>query len=159
MPHATDHARIATPIGAVTLWGDDHWLHGVTITPGDAVAPQAGTTSPVRAATDQLQAYFDGSSSDFDLPLSPLRSGRGMALRNGIAGVGYGQTISYGGLARQLGSGPRAVGQACRCNPFPIIIPCHRIVSSAGAPEHYSAGDGIATKAWLLAHERRNKER
>lgn len=157
MPHATDHARIATPIGTVTLWGDDAWLYHITITP-TASEPIAGSTAVVRAAAKQLKDYFDGVAASFDLPLLPLKSLRGTALRDGIAGIGYGETISYGGLARQLGSGPRAVGQACRRNPFPIVIPCHRVISSNAAPEHYSAGAGVITKTWLLGHERRNKE-
>jgi methylated-DNA-[protein]-cysteine S-methyltransferase len=73
-------------------------------------------------------------------------------LRAGIAGVPYGETLTYGALARLIDSAPRAVGQACKRNPFPIIIPCHRVTSASG-PEHYSGGAGISTKAWLLDFE------
>jgi len=66
-----------------------------------------------------------------------------------------GETISYGALARIAGSSPRAIGQACARNPFPIVVPCHRVVGSGGAIGHYSAGRGIITKSWLLDHERR----
>ena len=105
-------------------------------------------------ASAQLAEYFAGKRRDFDLPLQPARSDRGTALRLGIAAIGYGETASYGALAKALDSGPRAVGQACRRNPFPIVIPCHRVTSASG-PEHYSGGDGVATKSWLLAFERR----
>ena len=59
----------------------------------------------------------------------------------------------YGAIARMIGSSPRAVGQACRRNPFPIVVPCHRVVGAGGAIGYYSAGEGVATKRWLLAHE------
>jgi methylated-DNA-[protein]-cysteine S-methyltransferase len=92
---------------------------------------------------------------DFDIALAPANTLRGQALRGGLIGVGYGTTLSYGALARQLGSGARAVGQLCARNPFPIVVPCHRILGSGGLG-HYSAGDGITTKQWLLDHERRH---
>ena len=72
-----------------------------------------------------------------------------------IRGIPIGETLSYGALARIAGSAPRAIGQACARNPFPIVIPCHRVVGSGGMIGHYSGGKGIATKIWLLDHERR----
>jgi methylated-DNA-[protein]-cysteine S-methyltransferase len=103
-------------------------------------------------AVAQMRDWFARKRRDFDLALKPLPTPRGNALRAGIASVPYGKSMTYGGLARQLDSGPRAIGQACRRNPFPIIIPCHRVMSSAGS-EHYSGGDGPRTKAWLIAFE------
>ena len=85
----------------------------------------------------------------------PLAGPRGEALRAGIAAVGYGETLSYGALARTIGSGARAVGQACARNPYPLVIPCHRILAAGGALGAYSASDGPATKQWLLDHETR----
>jgi methylated-DNA-[protein]-cysteine S-methyltransferase len=99
-----------------------------------------------------MKAYFAQERRDFDLPLRPLPSLRGEALRSGIAAVPYGETMTYGRLAEQLGSAPRAVGQACKRNPFPILIPCHRVTSATG-PEYYSGGAGASTKAWLLDFE------
>jgi methylated-DNA-[protein]-cysteine S-methyltransferase len=69
--------------------------------------------------------------------------------------IAYGETLSYGDLARLAGSAPRAIGQACARNPFPIIVPCHRVLSSGGARGHYSGGEGPITKRWLLDHEQR----
>lgn len=64
-----------------------------------------------------------------------------------------GETVTYGALARTHESAARAIGGVCRTNPFPIVVPCHRVVS-AGKTDYYSAGTGPTTKAWLLAHER-----
>jgi methylated-DNA-[protein]-cysteine S-methyltransferase len=100
----------------------------------------------------QIQDWFAGKRKDFDLPLAPLSTPRGEALRAGIAAIVYGETLTYGELAARIGSAARAVGQACRRNPFPIIIPCHR-VTSAGPQEFYSGGEGPRTKAWLIAFE------
>ena len=67
-------------------------------------------------------------------------------------------TLTYGALARVANSSPRAIGQACARNPLPIIIPCHRVTASDGLG-HYSAGAGVPTKRWLLAHEERHAAR
>jgi len=91
----------------------------------------------------------------FTLALAPAATPRGRALRDGMVAIPYGDTASYGDLARRLGSAPRAVGQACARNPFPIVVPCHRVLGAGGALGHYSAGDGAATKRWLLDHESR----
>jgi len=66
--------------------------------------------------------------------------------------------MSYGALARTIASGPRAMGQACRRNPFPLVIPCHRVIGSAGSIGYYSGGNGIATKLWLLEHESKRQK-
>jgi methylated-DNA-[protein]-cysteine S-methyltransferase len=68
-----------------------------------------------------------------------------------------GSTQSYGELARQLHTAPRAVGQACGANPIPVIIPCHRVLARNGLGGFMSSagGDSLAIKRWLLEHERR----
>ena len=148
-------ARIATPIGTVTITAAADALTDVQICPGDAPDVAAPTNPLLIEAVRQLSAYFAGTLRDFDLPLAPLHSNRGMVLRAGVVAIPYGTTLTYGLLAKLLGSAPRAIGQACRRNPLPIIIPCHRVTSTAG-PEYYSGGDGAATKAWLIDFEHRN---
>lgn len=152
--YARDHALIATPIGAIRIDGDETGI--VRIKLGAPGAPQQGSAWPVRAAADQLEAYFTGDLRVFTVALPPVRSSRGQALRDGLIAVGYGDSMSYGELARRLDSGPRAIGQLCARNPFPIIVPCHRILAAGGALGAYTAGEGPATKQWLLDHERRN---
>ena len=150
---------IASPVGAIALESDGSALTSLTIRPGAKTDAAAPTDPVLLQAIEQLDEYFAGKRQDFDVPLAPLKSPSGQILRQGIADIPYGETLSYGALANILDSGPRAVGQACRRNPFPIIIPCHRVTSAAGSPEHYSGGDGINTKAWLNAFEQKNKEK
>ena len=156
MDYALHHARLATPIGDVVIQGDAHALTRISIEPSGSAPPVHPAPGPVANAAQQLAAYFAGKARSFDLPLAAIRSPRGALLRSAIASVPYGTTTQYGVLARAHGSGSQAMGQACARNPFPIIIPCHRVTSANGAPEHYSAGDGAATKAWLIAHEARH---
>ncbi|MBS0285501.1 MAG: methylated-DNA--[protein]-cysteine S-methyltransferase [Proteobacteria bacterium] len=147
--YARDSAILATPIGRILIEG------GETVTRimigGVDEAARRGGGEAVRAALEQLEAYFAGERRDFDLPLAPSTTPRGEVLRAAIVSVGYGDTASYGEVARTIGSSPRALGQACRRNPFPIVIPCHRVTGGTG---HYSAGEGLPTKNWLLNHER-----
>ncbi|OYX52673.1 MAG: cysteine methyltransferase [Sphingomonas sp. 32-66-10] len=153
--YARDHALIATPIGLMRVEGGETAVSRVVI---GADGPAAiGSTAPIRAATEQLLAYFAGDLKEFDLPLPPLASPRGRELRDGLIALGYGETASYGELARRLQSGPRAIGQLCAGNPLPVIIPCHRVTAAGGALGSYSAGDGPATKLWLLDHEQRHR--
>lgn len=152
-------AFLASPVGALLIEDDDTRLISVRILavgeapPLDHGAPLAG--SPSAEAARQLAAYFAKRLDVFDLPLMPLATPRGAALRAAIVAIAPGETLSYGALARIASSAPRAIGQACARNPFPIIVPCHRVIGSGGAIGHYSGGSGIITKRWLLDHERR----
>ncbi len=67
--------------------------------------------------------------------------------------IPYGETWTYGDLARAMGSAPRAIGRACGQNPIPIVIPCHRVLAASGGTGGFSGGDGVATKHLLLALE------
>ena len=103
----------------------------------------------------QLQSYFSNTGSVFSIPLAlegtPFQKKVWAALQQ----LPVGTCCSYGELANHLNSGARAVAGACRANPIPIIVPCHRVVAANG-PGGYmgqTTGDGIAIKEWLLAHE------
>lgn len=159
LAYALHRAMLATPIGIVELVGDDKVLRQLIIHPEapGALADEGPPGSPVARAIEQLSAYFAGTLRTFDLPLAPPETPRGPALRAAIASVPYGETLSYGALARQHGTSSRAMGQACARNPLPIIVPCHRVTSAAGGRENYSGGNGVATKIWLNAHEAGSK--
>lgn len=148
--YAPDHARIATPLGPVALIAEGEQLTRIVI--GHDVP--RGTSLFLRHAAEQFEQWFAGERRSFDLAIAPAATPRGAELRAGLIAVGYGTTQSYGGLARALGSSPRAIGQLCARNPLPILVPCHRILNADGSPGAYSAGDGTATKQWLLTHER-----
>lgn len=149
--YAPDPALLATPIGLVSIEGDDDHIRAIRI--GAAGDPHASRYKAVIEAAAQLTAYFAGSLTTFDLPLAPAATPRGGALRDAIIGIGHGETASYGQLARAAASSARAVGQACARNPFPLVVPCHRVLQAGGVLGTYSAGEGPATKRWLLDFE------
>lgn len=151
--YARDHALIATPIGPIRIEGDDAQLDRILILADGGAERRAGAEA-VRRGAEQIAQWLAGERTDFDVPLARAATPRGEALRAGIVAIEYGTTISYGMLARQIGSSARAIGQACARNPFPIVVPCHRVLGAGGALGHYSAGEGPATKLWLLDHER-----
>lgn len=155
MIYAHDTAILATPIGVIEIDGDDQQLYRLRITPSGESVGANGTNPLLDHAKEQISAWFDGRLRSFDLPLAPGNTPRGTSLRAGLIRVRYGETLTYGALAQQLDSSPRAIGQLCARNPFPILVPCHRILSSGDGPQRYSAGDGAVTKNWLLAHEQR----
>lgn len=152
--YARDEALIATPVGPIRIAGDETALSDVRI--GAEGPVSRGAAAAVRAAAEQLEQWFAGERTVFDLPLAAAATDRGAILRRGLIAVPYGETLSYGALARCLGSSARAIGQLCARNPFPIIVPCHRVLADGGKLGSYSAGDGPATKIWLLEHERRH---
>jgi methylated-DNA-[protein]-cysteine S-methyltransferase len=165
MTYAPHMTKLATPIGVVTITGDAAAIHSVRLSaggdepaPSGTVPPLCPDDSPTMAAAAQIREYFDGTRRIFDLPLVPLDSARGQHLRAAIASIPYGSTATYGALARAHDSGARAMGGACRLNPYPIIIPCHRVTSSNGAAENYSGGRGAPTKLQLIAHEARHSD-
>lgn len=149
-------ASLLSPIGAIIVTADEEQLLAIRLggTAVRSTAPAQEPDGPLLAeAVGQLQAWFDHRLKIFDLPLAQSRTARGAELREAICSIGYGDTASYGEVARKASSGPRAIGQACRRNPFPIIVPCHRVLGAAQAIGHYSGGDGVETKRWLLLHE------
>jgi methylated-DNA-[protein]-cysteine S-methyltransferase len=116
-----------------------------------------GETPLLAEAQRQFEEYFRGERRDFDLPLElagipPFSS----AVLRQLVWVPYGTTVTYGELAAAVGSpgAARAVGRAMATNPLPLVIPCHRVVGRGGKMTGYSGGEGIATKEWLLEHER-----
>ncbi|MDB5687661.1 MAG: methylated-DNA--protein-cysteine methyltransferase [Rhizorhabdus sp.] len=145
-------ATLPSPIGTIVIEADAHHVQSVRIIP-DGVSIHAGSTNSLaEEAARQIDAYFAGRLRSFDLPLVPLASIRGTALREAICAIPYGGQLSYGAVARTIDSGPRAIGQACRRNMMPIIIPCHRVTATGGIG-FYSGGKGVETKIWLLQHE------
>jgi methylated-DNA-[protein]-cysteine S-methyltransferase len=110
-------------------------------------------TALLMEAHTQLQEYFDGERQTFELPLDPPGTPYQCRVWQALCRIPTGETRTYAAIARDVGGGPRAVGQANRANPIPILIPCHRVVSASGLGG-YSAGDGLETKRWLLGLER-----
>jgi methylated-DNA-[protein]-cysteine S-methyltransferase len=113
-------------------------------------------TPAAALAWEQLDAYVNDPNFRFTLLLSVEGTLHQMAVWRAMQQIPRGETRTYGDMARAIKSAPRAVGQACGKNPVPIIIPCHRVVSSTGMGGFMGAQDGdpIKIKQWLLAHER-----
>jgi methylated-DNA-[protein]-cysteine S-methyltransferase len=103
-------------------------------------------------AREQLEAYFDGDLTEFDLKLAPAGTAYRRGVWQALCEIPHGETRSYQDIARKAGGSARSVGQANGHNPIPLIIPCHRVVAASHIGG-YSGGDGLATKRWLLALE------
>lgn len=142
---------IASPFGQLTVFADGDAL--VAVEWGRAAEPGAEGTPLLQAAREQLEAYFDGTLRCFTLPLAPAGTPFQRRAWARLQAIPYGACASYGALARELGTGPRALAGACASNPLPILIPCHRAVGARGALGGYSGGDGIDTKRALLRLE------
>ena len=153
-----------TPIGTMRIVGDDTQIDQVNLpkeasNPPDPVWRRCydSLPAPIRLAKQQLQEYFAGARSTFDVPLA-LNPGTPFRRRvwRELQRIPYGETISYGELARRIGqpTASRAVGGANHHNPIAIIVPCHRVIGTDGTLVGY--GGGLPTKERLLAHEQRH---
>ncbi len=141
-------ASLQTPVGplAVTVEGE-----AVTRLTWDCRTEDTPCALLDEALT-QLRAYFDGRLKTFDLPLAPKGNDLHQAVFKVMLDIPYGQTRTYGDVAKELGTFGQPVGQACGANPIPVIIPCHRILSATGLGG-YSGSGGLDTKIALLKME------
>lgn len=117
---------------------------------------RAGRAPLAQAAVRQLRAYLRDPLAVFDLPLAPAGTAFQQRVWAGIRAIPAGHTRSYGELATALKSGPRAVGGACGANPYPVVVPCHRVVASdhgLGGFARQRGGFLLEVKRWLLRHE------
>jgi methylated-DNA-[protein]-cysteine S-methyltransferase len=154
------HVTVPSPIGPLTLVAEDGKLTGLYLDsqqhrPGHDTLGTAGdpAAEPFAAATAQLGAYFAGQLTAFDLPLAPAGTEFQRRVWAALQTIPYGQTWSYGQLARQIGSAAasRAVGLANGKNPIALVIPCHRVIGSDGTLTGY--GGGLDRKRFLLELE------
>jgi methylated-DNA-[protein]-cysteine S-methyltransferase len=156
---AMSYTTMKSPIGPLTLVGDAGGLRLVHFATGrrpwsphrDWIEDRAAFKEVIR----QLEAYFEGKLQDFDLPLVLDGTEFQLLVWRNLQKIPYGETISYGQLARRIGSpdAARAVGLANGSNPIPIIIPCHRVIGSNGDLTGF--GGGLPVKKKLLALESR----
>lgn len=119
--------------------------------------PQPATGALASETARQLNAYLQDPGFVFGLPLRPSGTRFQRRVWEQISAIPNRQTRTYGELARALHSAPRAVGQACGANPFPLVIPCHRIIATGGGLGGFARHGGgflLEVKRWLLSHER-----
>jgi methylated-DNA-[protein]-cysteine S-methyltransferase len=158
-----DYDYLDTPIGRLLLAADDEGLRCIEFPRADQGARIGSHWRRSRArlgdAVAQLEAWFAGDLLAFDLALAAEGTAFRKAVWNELVRIPYGETISYGELARRVGdpSASRAVGAANGANPLPIVVPCHRVIGANGKLTGF--GGGLPTKQWLLEHERRHAPR
>ena len=147
-------ACLKTPFAVLGICTDGDYLTRIEFLPRKYLTLEP-LTPAAALACQQLEAYVEDADFRFTLLLSVEGTLHQMAVWRAMQQIPHGETRTYGELARAIKSAPRAVGQACGKNPVPIIIPCHRIVSSTGMGGFMGAqaGEPIKIKQWLLAHE------
>lgn len=109
-------------------------------------------TPLLHEAARQLRAYDAGELTNFDLPLAVAGSDFQRSVCAQMSAIPFGDTVTYGDIAKALGQSAQAVGTACGGNPIPVIIPCHRVMGAKGLTG-FSGKGGVETKVALLRHE------
>lgn len=147
-------AVIATPLGRIGIR-----MAGNAVTELDYLAADAPEQPPADAATAavvaQLEAYFHDPRYQFTVPLAPGGTAFQQRVWAALQAIPAGTILTYGELAQKLDTAARAIGGACRTNPLPILIPCHRVVGrqSLGGYTGAVTGNSLGIKRWLLRHE------
>ena len=155
------HLVVDTPIGALTLVAEGDLLRAIYVEdqrhrpPDDRFGhPDSGDSVVLKETARQLAEYFAGERTTFDLPLAAEGTPFQRRVWEALCAIPYGETVSYGELARRIGqpTASRAVGLANGRNPISIVVPCHRVIGSSGKLVGY--GGGLERKETLLALER-----
>lgn len=157
-PIPTRYRRVPSPLGVLTLAGTAEVLTHLALPGDDPAAGHAGWRQDRGAfapVVDQLDAYFAGDRSDFDVALALEGTEFQRQVWAALLEIPYGQTRSYGDIARRIGrpGASRAVGSANNANPVAIIVPCHRVIGADGSLVGY--GGGLDRKRQLLDLEAR----
>ena len=151
--------QMESPIGRLLLVSDGEFLTGLYMdvagrtVAGRDIWVEDTAAGALPSAVRQLGEYFNGCRREFDLPLRLQGSDFQQRVWQVLKEIPYGETWSYGALARRIGNpnASRAVGLANGRNPISILIPCHRVIGTDGSLTGY--GGGLERKRWLLAHE------
>ena len=143
----------SSPIGPLTIVTSETDLIEIRFQNGREMSGHSAADTVLEETIRQLDAYFSGSLREFDLPLDPQGTEFQLEVWSALRDIPYGQTASYGDVARRIGrpDAVRAVGAANGQNPIPIVIPCHRVIGADGSLTGY--GGGLEIKRALLALE------
>lgn len=148
---------LRVPFGWVRIRAGSEGLLGVDVLPvGILMDSEPRSENPwLQLAAHQLSRYFEEASTPLTLPLEQPGTAYQQRVWSAMSGIPAGQTLSYAGLAKIIGSGPRAIAGACKANRFPILIPCHRVVGMRGLGGYCGEREGpmLEIKRWLLTHE------
>lgn len=149
-------AIIAAPFGKLGVRCSETAVTGIEFLSLDALL-QSPASPLAERCVEQLVRWFADPDVRFDLPLEPHGTAHQNKVWRAMLAIPRGQVRTYCDLATEIGSAPRAVGQACGSNPIPIVIPCHRVVGKAGLGGFMHRADvgALNIKSWLLHHEQR----
>jgi methylated-DNA-[protein]-cysteine S-methyltransferase len=154
MSKAPYAAVLSAPTFAIGVCCNDDEITAIEyLEPRTEIAPK---TPLAKEAVRQLRAWLKDPRFEFGLPLAPAGTHFQRKVWEQIAEIPAGQTKSYGEVAATIRSGPRAVGNACGANPYPIVVPCHRVVGAnqgLGGFARQRGGFLLDIKKWLLQHE------
>lgn len=148
-------AIVAAPGFCLGVRCDEAEIHQIEFL--DPRAEQLPGNPLAAEAARQLRAWLDSADFVFGLPLRPSGTAFQRRVWEQIAAIPARQTRTYGEVATILHNAPRAVGQACGANPFPVVVPCHRVIATGGGLGGFARHGGgflLDVKRWLLAHER-----
>ena len=149
-------AVVRAPFGGIGVRVADAGVTELVYVP-PSVKPQAAQAGLARRTALQIEAYLADAAFCFNLPLAPRGSAFQLRVWDVIKAIPAGSTLTYGEVARRIRSAPRAVGQACGANWFPLVVPCHRVLAAGGIggfARHDGGGFHLDVKRWLLRHER-----
>ena len=148
------HAKVATPFAVIGVRTEGDAVAELVFLPG-SVKPSPPKNKLSELAVKQIQRYVADPDFCFDLPMHEVGTAFQRKVWKAIAGIPRGRVCTYGEIARQLRTAPRAIGQACGANWYPLVIPCHRVTASGGLGgfAHQDEGDMLGIKRWLLVHE------
>ena len=152
---STYSAKMKTPFAVLGLRTAGGIVTGIEYLRRSEPA-QAPDNALAERAVGQIERYLDDPEFRFTLPLAPAGTQFRERVRQALTKIPVGESRTYGELARQLHTAPRAVGGACGANDIALVVPCHRVVGthgSLGGFMHAVAGNPIAIKRWLLTHE------
>jgi methylated-DNA-[protein]-cysteine S-methyltransferase len=157
-PESVSTLISSSPVGPLVLCANDQAVTHVLFGEGSVRDVPRGETPLLRETRRQLEAYFAGALTRFDLPLAPSGTPFQLRVWERLLAIPYGETWSYRRLAIELGqpTATRAVGASNGRNPISIIVPCHRVIGADGSLTGY--GGGLPAKRWLLAHEARRAQ-
>ena len=141
-------AGLNTPTGPFWIEAED----GAIVRAGWGDAPALTDNPVLQQALAEISAYFARHLTAFTVPLRPKVSGFQATVLQALIGIRFGETRTYGQLAKQLNTPAQAIGQACGANPVPLLIPCHRVLGATSLGGYSGAG-GVETKVALLRHE------
>ena len=149
-------AIVAAPCFSLGVKCDETEIHALEFLAPCAEIPPANALAA--EAVRQLRAYLTDSGFAFSLPLRPAGTPFQQSVWEQIASIPNHRTRTYGEVAKAVKSAPRAVGQACGANPYPVVVPCHRVIATGGGLGGFARQEGgflLDVKRWLLAHEQR----